>query len=311
MEKLLEYKKLIRLENKVKTQLAEASDNDKKELEAQLQDIAELMVKLEKESETVQQFIREHNKAEDKDDTGTSKPLPEDVNNEEAALQTATPQTISPSKKTVQKNQKESSDSNAFMNLLCVLLVFALALGALGVYNSHHKAEEEKKAKIEKEKQERELYFSPEQKEKRRIADSITRAEKHRTDSIKLAVRKEKLAHSIKITSCRLSSPNSAGGCDLYLAFTNKSDKTIKYLRFECHMINAVGDMVKCEARQRYSFGGKYTGPLKPGRNSGSRYWDCLIYNHSAKKVILDKIEIIYMDGSEFTIHGNEIKYVE
>lgn len=309
MEKLLEYKKLIRLENKVKTQLAEASDNDKKELEAQLQDIAELMVKLEKESETVQQFIREHNKAEDKDDTDTSKRLTEEADSVGTVPQVTTSHQTTPSKQIVQKNNNNSFDSKAFINLLCILLVIALAMGVIGFY-AHLKAKQEK-AIQEKVKQERELYFSPEQMEKRRIADSITRAEKHRTDSIISAGRIEKLSHTIKITECRLSSPNSAGGCDLYLAFTNKSDKTIKYLRFECHMINAVGDMVECEARQRYSFGGKYTGPLKPGRNSGSRYWDCLIYNHSAKKVILDKIEIIYMDGSEFTIHGNEIKYVE
>lgn len=323
MENLLEYKKLVRLENKIRMQLAEAPDNEKEELEAQIQDIVELKAQLEESSDTVQQYIQEQNvgseeqqfvqeqnvSSDDIEYSAASTPQMEDT--EQIKQQTPIRKQTTSSKQVKTKSQNEKSDSNTLSSLLCFLLVAGLIFGALGVYNSNQK---EKKAKEEKAAQlaaQQAFYNSPEQVEKRKQAAIIAKAEARKSDSIRWERRKKLLEHSIKITSLKLSSPNSADGCDVYMAFTNKSDKTIKYLRFECHMINAVGDIVECEIRRQSFFGCKYTGPLKPGKNSGSRYWDCIIYNSSARKVILDKIEITYMDDSRLVIKSNELKYVK
>lgn len=62
------------------------------------------------------------------------------------------------------------------------------------------------------------------------IRDSVQQAS---ADSIKKANRIELLKHSVRITTARLSSPNSAGGVDAIVYYKNLSDKTIKYFYWE------------------------------------------------------------------------------
>ena len=88
-------------------------------------------------------------------------------------------------------------------------------------------------------------------------------------------------------------------------------DKPIKYLNWRGYPINAVGDPVSCEVRRTIEGGGKVTGPIKPGTTYGyGKYWDCLWYNYSAKKLVLTEINIEDMDGSSIHINKNELKYV-
>lgn len=122
-------------------------------------------------------------------------------------------------------------------------------------------------------------------------------------------VRDSLIKHTIKITSAYLDRPNSAGGCDAYLYYKNISDKTIKYLVWEGSFYNAVGDPVSCEIRDEYSYRGRDTGPVKPGRTGGG-YWDCVIYNNSARKLNLISVEIEYMDGSTITLDSDEIRKI-
>lgn len=56
-------------------------------------------------------------------------------------------------------------------------------------------------------------------------------------------------------------------------------------------------------------FGGKDTGPIKP-RKTGGGCWDCIIYNSTARKLIITEVTIEYMDGTELKILENEIKYI-
>ena len=132
-----------------------------------------------------------------------------------------------------------------------------------------------------------------------------------RLDSIRKANRIDKVKHSIKIIKAYLSSPNSAGGVDAHLVWKNVSKKTIKYLNWSGYPINAVGDPVSCEIRGISESGGKVTGPIKPGTTYGyGKYWECVWYNYSAKKLILTGIDIEYMDGSTMHINQNELKYI-
>lgn len=128
-------------------------------------------------------------------------------------------------------------------------------------------------------------------------------------DSISQAERINKVKNTIKIKSAYLSRPNSASGVDAFFYYKNVSNKTIKYLVWTGYPMNAVGDRVSCEIRGYRDYRGKDTGPIKPGRSSGG-CWDCAWYNSTAKKLIITRIEIEYMDGTKFTIKENEIEFV-
>ena len=133
--------------------------------------------------------------------------------------------------------------------------------------------------------------------------------EKAVKDSIQRVERIQILKKSLKITTAKLSSPNSAGGCDATIYYKNISNKTIKYFDWTGYCINAVGDRVLCEIRRDEIYRGRDTGPVRPGKSSGGT-WNCIIYNWSAKKIILTGVEIEYTDGSYLNISQNELKYI-
>lgn len=111
----------------------------------------------------------------------------------------------------------------------------------------------------------------------------------------------------INITDARLCSPNSVGGCDYRFEYINKSRKSIKYLYWEGTFYNAVNDVVYCDIRRYCNFIGKDTGPVAHGARGGG-VWDCVIYNHSADTLKLNKVRIIYLDGSTTTIAASDIR---
>lgn len=117
----------------------------------------------------------------------------------------------------------------------------------------------------------------------------------------------KKALKTIRITQAYLNSPNSAGGCDYILYYTNTSQKTIKYLIWEGHVYNAVNDRVSCEIRRTSYANGRDTGPVAPGQQGGG-LWDCITYNFSARELKLSSITIQYMDNSTITISGNDIR---
>lgn len=135
-------------------------------------------------------------------------------------------------------------------------------------------------------------------------------AEKEIYAQKKIAERDSIVRNSIVITSTYLTRPNSAGGCDAHFYYKNLSDKTIKYLDWTGIVFNAVGDVVSCEARNQSEFGGRTTGPVKKsGKNGG--YWDCMIYNSSARKLKITNIYIEYMDGSTLELKDEDIDLIQ
>ena len=98
-------------------------------------------------------------------------------------------------------------------------------------------------------------------------------------------------ASVIQINETRLGYPNSAGGCDYHLVFTNLSSKTIKYLHWSGQVYNRVNDPVYCEIRRTSTFSGRDTGPIAPGENGGG-CWNCIVYNYTADTVKLNSITI-------------------
>ncbi len=141
------------------------------------------------------------------------------------------------------------------------------------------------------------------------IYDSILKAGAQNANENNEIKRINKIKSTIRVTSCYLSKPNSASGCDANFYYINKSEKIIKYLVIDASFKNNVNDLVACNIRKENSFRGKDTGPVKPGKSSGGN-WDCAIYNWSATKLVINSIDIDYMDGSSITIIGEELKLV-
>lgn len=111
---------------------------------------------------------------------------------------------------------------------------------------------------------------------------------------------------TLLILDMEIGAPNSADGCDFTLAYSNESDKTIKYLTWYGTAYNAVDDPVYCTARMRKELSGKETGPIAPGAIGGGS-WECVIYNNTARYMVLSRIVIDYMDGTSKTISGSDI----
>ncbi len=114
-------------------------------------------------------------------------------------------------------------------------------------------------------------------------------------------------ASVIRINKAQLESPNSAGGCDYHLYFTNLSSKTIKYLRWSGQVYNRVNDPAYCEIRRTASCSGYYTGPIAPEAERWG-YWDCIVYNYDADTVKLNNISIDYMDGTSIHLSASDIR---
>lgn len=117
----------------------------------------------------------------------------------------------------------------------------------------------------------------------------------------------KKAADRIDITEAKMSSPNFLGGCDYTFKYTNKSKKTIKYLKWWGDTYNAVDDRVLCEIRGSSNVIGNDTGPISPN-GLGGGLWEAIVYNNSAKYVKFYKIDIIYTDGSTYTIAAADVK---
>lgn len=81
---------------------------------------------------------------------------------------------------------------------------------------------------------------------------------------------------------------------------------TIKYLYIQYEIYNAVDDIVS-DRFGRDDMELQYTGPLKPGR-SDSGIWDCIIYDCSAKRLVITGLTIEYMDGIKIQYDSEEVK---
>lgn len=205
----------------------------------------------------------------------------------------------------------EKSESDKFMQkvivFVCIVMIagFVIILARID-HDPNNSPATVAKENIQKKDSIDAIIVAQEEKE-----EKAAYKERVRLDSIRKANRIDQVKHSVKIIKAYLSSPNSAGGVDAHLVWKNVSKKTIKYLTWSGYPINAVGDPVDCEIRGVSESGGRVTGPIKPGTTYGyGKYWECLWYNYSAKKLVLTGIDIEYMDGSTMRINKNELKYI-
>ena len=143
------------------------------------------------------------------------------------------------------------------------------------------------------------------------IADSLEQVTADSLKQVFLLQKQDsllKIEHlaAIKIKKYYSSRPNSAGGVDCNIIWTNLSPKTVKYASFSVDAYNAVNDIVYSD------YGGetktcKDTGPVKQGKTSGNgTYWECLWYNSTIDHMRIKEIALEYMDGSKLTIDNVE-----
>lgn len=132
---------------------------------------------------------------------------------------------------------------------------------------------------------------------------SIVRAVEYQKDSLmRIYTSKEKdIFNHIAFTKVSLHT-DSAGGNDITINYINTSNKTIKYIWFNCDYYNRVDDKVLCEIRGAKLSRLKETGPVLPGSEGEGGEWEHVIYNHSAEYVIIKNIQINYMDGSTWSV---------
>ncbi len=117
----------------------------------------------------------------------------------------------------------------------------------------------------------------------------------------------------INVSFIRASTPNSVGGVDINIYWTNTSDKIVKYASFNVEAYNEVGDPVMCTVRRESVRGLLHTGPTDPGHprgilgTSGVSSWENILYNHSVYMFRLVEIRVEYMDGEVITINGDDL----
>ena len=202
------------------------------------------------------------------------------------------------------KSQKEQKTMDKIMVVICLVLIVCFVTSLVWNLNL-----QDDKKRINKPENNTEVVdsFNLLQEERDSIIQAKADSAKASADSIRKAKRIELLKHSVHITTAHLSSPNSAGGVDAIVRYKNLSSKTIKYFKWEGYVKNAVGDIVENEIDGGVIFRGKDTGPIKQGKNGGG-CWSCIIYNWTAKKLIITGVTIEYMDGTELNISEKEIK---
>lgn len=115
----------------------------------------------------------------------------------------------------------------------------------------------------------------------------------------------------LRISKCWVSGPDSAGGYELHINYTNKSDKTIKYFDFGVTFYNAVGDPISTWRIDRTEYC-RDTGPIAPGggQSDSSVYWG-KYYDAPIDHPEIVSVDVEYMDGTTWTLTKDEIAYVQ
>lgn len=130
------------------------------------------------------------------------------------------------------------------------------------------------------------------------ISKLIPENEQYKALSSKL----QKFVRTIRVMYNKLDSPNSAGGCDFDFYYCNLCKKTIKYFDWSGYVYNAVGDRVVCEIDRTSYASGRDTGPHEFLSTEGGGTWSNIIYNHSARTLLITSINISYMDGTSYGV---------
>jgi len=95
---------------------------------------------------------------------------------------------------------------------------------------------------------------------------------------------------------------NSANGVDFSIdwGYFNEQ-KDIKYITFHVMPYNNVGDIQKCSISGHSEFKAQITGPISAKSEFNNPVWGTAWYNNSVKCLVITKVKVQYMDGSQYT----------
>ena len=118
------------------------------------------------------------------------------------------------------------------------------------------------------------------------------------------------ITQPIVIIEVRTSRPNSAGGVNPSIRWTNIGTKDIKYITFTVTPYNAVNDPVSSSIGNTSTVPLRITGPCPVNRawsSISASSWENVWYNQTIDHIRISRIEIIFMDDTTQTISNNEI----
>lgn len=90
---------------------------------------------------------------------------------------------------------------------------------------------------------------------------------------------------------------NSVGGIELYFSAQNASDKTIKYVRFQAELYNAVGDQIRDDFLGNPYINVEIIGPVESGEKVKLGR-EIVGYCSNCEIIRIRRITIIYTDGT-------------
>lgn len=100
-------------------------------------------------------------------------------------------------------------------------------------------------------------------------------------------------------------SMDSAGGLEPTIFIANNSDKKIKYIYLTVSFYNSVGDKLRNDIGGYSDAKLKITGYIKPWESTWYE-WDPVFYEHSASKMKIETMQIVYSDGSKKNMKINK-----
>lgn len=101
---------------------------------------------------------------------------------------------------------------------------------------------------------------------------------------------------------------DSAGGVEWSFSLKNNSSKTINYVILTWNNYNAVGDPAYDQITGKSAYQLYYTGPIKPGKKVSNIVNTRLFYSWNYKSSLISEVIIMYADGTEQVISGNDLR---
>lgn len=151
------------------------------------------------------------------------------------------------------------------------------------------------------------LYWFPENEDIKRACEStgIQTSEKPDTNDV---FSDEYDAYPVLITNLSCSMPESNGAVNLYIDWTNQTEKVIKDITFMVQSLNEFGKPVYCYKGNYSMYVASASGPWKSGdgMNHEAMYWKNVWYNSSVKEVKLLRVDVEYSDGTIESITDSE-----
>lgn len=126
--------------------------------------------------------------------------------------------------------------------------------------------------------------------------------------------RKTYLRNSVMlITTHSMIGPDSAGGFEFDIDVQNKSNKTVKYVRFQIYVFNRVDDVISNEVGISLdpSIWFQLVGPVAPNAIGGKGEKFSGFYNSNGAKWNIKQMLIEYTDGEIVKLNSDEVNMIE